>query len=433
LARGRKVLVIGSGGREHALALRLLESDSVAEVIVLPGNAGTAVTPSGLAPKVLRSATGTPADVATRERVDLVVIGPEAPLCAGLTDELSALGLTVFGPTRAAARLEGSKAFMKTFAVRHGIRTARHLVVNDVGALEAEVASFPEPPVVKADGLCAGKGVVVAATHEEAIGAARGMLSGQSFGDAGTTVVLEERIAGAELSLHALSDGERFTLLPAAQDHKRLLDDDRGPNTGGMGTYAPAPLATPGLVERARREIFEPAVRGMAAEGHPFCGALFAGLMVTPSDELVLLEFNVRFGDPETQVLMQTTRGDFGDALDAAARGTLAPDALAPNGEHALCVVLAAHGYPDKPRSGDVIDGLEAASSLEGVRVLHAGTARKDGAVVTSGGRVLGVCAAAASVAAAYERAYAAVARIHFDGMQFRRDIAGRALGQASR
>jgi phosphoribosylamine--glycine ligase len=430
LAVGRKVLVVGSGGREHALALRLLESPSVSEVVVVPGNAGTRQAPAHLAPKVLRSVSGAPLEVARTERPELVVIGPEAPLCAGLADELVRAGLAVFGPSAAAARLEGSKAFMKDFAVRQGIRSARHEVVRDVSALDAALAGFASAPVVKADGLCAGKGVVVAASHAEAREAALAMLSGAAFGDAGRTVVLEERIAGAELSLHALSDGERFVVLPAAQDHKRLRDADRGPNTGGMGTYAPAPLATPSLVARAEREIFARAVSGMAAEGHPFRGVLFAGIMVTPAGEPVLLEFNVRFGDPETQVLMQTTGGDLGDALAAAARGTLEPSALWPNGEHALCVVLAAPGYPEAPRTGDVITGLETAVSLEGVRVLHAGTSLRGDAVVTSGGRVLGVTAHASSLAAAHARAYAAIERIHFYGMQFRRDIGGRALDE---
>ena len=428
MARGRKVLVVGSGGREHALALRLLESESVDEVIVAPGNAGTARTPAWLAPKTLRSATGAPAAIATREAVDLVVVGPEAPLCAGLVDDLSALGLRVFGPNRAAARLEGSKSFMKDFAVRQGIRTARHEVVRELAALEAALGRFPEPPAVKADGLCAGKGVVVADSHAEALEAARGMLTGASFGEAGKTVVLEERVLGAELSLHALVDGERFVMLPAAQDHKRLLDGDRGPNTGGMGTYAPAPLAEPTLLERSRVEIFERAVRGMAEEGAPFRGALFAGLMVTPAGELVLLEFNVRFGDPETQVLLATMGGDLADALDGAARGALDLTALAPNGDHALCVVLAAHGYPEDPRKGDAIHGLLAAETIPGVRVLHAGTALAGEQVVTAGGRVLGVCARGSSLAAAYGEAYRAIAHIRFEGMQFRRDIAGRAL-----
>ena len=391
MARGRKVLVVGSGGREHALALRLLESESVDEVIVAPGNAGTARTPAWLAPKTLRSATGAPAAIATREAVDLVVVGPEAPLCAGLVDDLSAVG-------------------------------------RELAALEAALGRFPEPPVVKADGLCAGKGVVVADSHAEALEAARGMLTGASFGEAGKTVVLEERVLGAELSLHALVDGERFVMLPAAQDHKRLLDGDRGPNTGGMGTYAPAPLAEPTLLERSRVEIFERAVRGMAEEGAPFRGALFAGLMVTPAGELVLLEFNVRFGDPETQVLLATMGGDLADALDGAARGALDLTALAPNGDHALCVVLAAHGYPEDPRKGDAIHGLLAAETIPGVRVLHAGTALAGEQVVTAGGRVLGVCARGSSLAAAYGEAYRAIAHIRFEGMQFRRDIAGRAL-----
>ena len=429
MTTGRKVLVVGSGGREHAIALRLLESASVREVVVVPGNAGTRQAPAHLAPKVLRSVAGAPLEVAQTERTDLVVVGPEAPLCAGLADELTAAGLRVFGPSRAAAELEGSKAFMKDFAVRQGIRTARHEVVRDLAALDAALARFPSAPVVKADGLCAGKGVVVAASHAEARRAAAAMLSGAAFGDAGRTVVLEERVEGSELSLHALTDGERFLVLPAAQDHKRLLDGDRGPNTGGMGTYAPAPLATPELVARADREIFARAVHGMAAEGRPFRGVLFAGIMVTPAGELVLLEFNVRFGDPETQVLMQTTAGDLGDALDAAARGALDPTALRPYGEHALCVVLAAPGYPEAPQTGGVISGLDAAAAVAGVRVLHAGTAARGDSVVTSGGRVLGVTAHADSLEAAHARAYAAIERIHFEGMQFRRDIGGRALG----
>jgi phosphoribosylamine--glycine ligase len=425
--------VVGSGGREHALALRLLESDSVADVIVTPGNAGMQSAPARLAPKTLRSLAGTPRTIAEREAVDLVVIGPEAPLCAGLTDELAEAGLTVFGPTRAAARLEGSKAFMKDFVVRHRIRTARHEVVRAPDALAAALGRFAEPPVVKADGLCAGKGVVVASSHAEALAAARDMLSGASFGDAGKTVVLEERVEGAELSLHALSDGERFVLLPAAQDHKRLLDGDRGPNTGGMGTYAPAPLAVPELVARARSEIFEPALGGMIAEGHPFRGVLFAGLMVRPDGELVLLEFNVRFGDPETQVMLATLDGDFGEALAGAARGALDPQVLVPAARHSVCVVLAAHGYPEKPRSGDVIHGLADAASLEGVSVLHAGTALRGDDIVTAGGRVLGVRATAATLGEARARADAAIGRIRFEGMQFRRDIGARALaGSAS-
>jgi phosphoribosylamine--glycine ligase len=429
MSRRRKVLVVGSGGREHALAVRLLESESVGEVVVLPGNAGTRATPAWARGKTLRNATGEPVAVARSEGIDLVVVGPEAPLCAGVADELASAGIPVFGPSRAAARLEGSKAFMKDFAVRHGLPTARHVVVSDAAELERSVRSFSEPPVVKADGLCAGKGVVVADSHDEAIDAARGMLSGKLFGDAGKRVVLEERVLGSEASVHAISDGERFVVLPAAQDHKRIGDGDRGPNTGGMGTYAPAPLVTPALFERVKREIFAPAFAGLKAEGMPYRGVLFAGLMVTPAGEPILLEFNVRFGDPETQVLVMTTGGDFGEGLACAASGGLSEGALAPNGEHAICIVLAAAGYPDTPKKGDVITGTDAAETLEGVRVFHAGTSLAGSELVTAGGRVLGVTARATTLAEAHARAYRAVERVRFDGVQFRRDIARRALG----
>ncbi|HEY3496775.1 MAG TPA: phosphoribosylamine--glycine ligase [Polyangiaceae bacterium] len=429
----RKVLVVGSGGREHALAHRLLESESVGEVLVAPGNAGTDRTPRTFPDKVLRNVAGSPLEIAERERVDLVVVGPEAPLCAGLADELSARKIRVFGPSRRAAQLEGSKAFMKDFAARHGLPTARHEVVRDLAGAERAVASFSTPPVVKADGLASGKGVVVAESHDEALAALRVMLSGERFGDAGKTVVLEERLPGAELSVHAVCDGERFVLLAAAQDHKRLADGDRGPNTGGMGTYAPAPLASEALLERVRRDIIAPAVRGMAADGNPYVGSLFAGLMVTPAGDPMLLEFNVRFGDPETQVLMQTLRGDFAEALAGAASGTLDPLALESSGEHAVCVVLAAHGYPEAPRTGDTIEGLERAEAFEGVRVFHAGTRRAEQRVESAGGRVLGVTAVGATLAGAHARAYAAVEQIRFAGMQFRRDIAARALAGSSR
>jgi phosphoribosylamine--glycine ligase len=421
-----RVLVVGSGGREHALAARLLESSSVGSVVVVPGNAGIEGDVHG---KPLRRASGDPLEVARREAVDLVVIGPEAPLVAGLADQLRDAGFLVFGPSRRAAQLEGSKAFMKDFAARHRIPTARHAVVRSEAELDASLATFTSAPVVKADGLCAGKGVVVADDFTEARAAAARMLSGEAFGEAGKIVVLEERIAGAEVSVHALCDGERFVLLPAAQDHKRIGDGDRGPNTGGMGTYAPAPILTPELRARVQREIFEPTLRGMASEGNPYLGALFAGLMITPEGEPLLLEFNVRFGDPETQVLMLTTAGDFGAALSAAARGQLDETALRPSGEHAVCVVLAAAGYPEAPRTGEAITGLGEAAAEPGVCVFHAGTARSGDAVVTSGGRVLGVTAKGATLPEAHARAYAAVERVRFAGAQYRRDIARRALG----
>lgn len=393
-----------------------------------PGNAGTLETPAGFEGKRLSSSQDAPLVIAKREAVDLVVVGPEGPLCAGLVDDLTREGVLAYGPSQLAAELEGSKAFMKAFAARHGIPTARHVVTQDPAELEALVASFEVPPVVKADGLCAGKGVVVAETHAEALAAAREMLSGERFGAAGATVVLEERLVGNEASIHAVCDGERFVLLSPAQDHKRIFDGDRGPNTGGMGTYAPAPVVTPLVMQRFETEVMRPTLRGMAAEGRPFRGTLFAGIMVTPDEQVRLIEFNVRFGDPETQVLMATLEGDLAEALAGAARGQLQPDALRASGRHAVCIVLAAHGYPDPPRKGDVIHGLAAAASVPGVDVLHAGTAvGPNGEVVTAGGRVLGVTGQGATLAEAHTRAYQATRLIDFAGKQFRRDIAGRA------
>jgi phosphoribosylamine--glycine ligase len=379
--------------------------------------------------KVLRNAgKDAPLAIAKRENVDLVVVGPEGPLCDGLVDELTREGVLAYGPSKLAAELEGSKAFMKGIAVRHGIPTARHVIVKDLAELETEVRRFDIPPVVKADGLCAGKGVVVAETHDEALAAARGMLSGQSFGVAGATVVLEERLVGNEASIHAICDGERFMLLHAAQDHKRIFDGDRGPNTGGMGTYAPAPVVTPQVMQRFEREVMQPLMRGMAAEGRPFRGTLFAGVMVTADEQVRLIEFNVRFGDPETQVLMATLDGDLAEALASAAAGKLDASALRPSGQHAVCIVLAASGYPNTPRKGDVISGLAEAEQLEGVRVIHAGTALDgQGNVVTAGGRVLGVTGSADTLKEAHARAYAATRKIQFAGMQYRRDIAARA------
>lgn len=425
---GRKVLVVGSGGREHALALSLLDSPSVGEVVVSPGNAGTARQPAG-SEKVLRNVVGQPREVALAEKPDLVVIGPEAPLCDGVVDELSALGFTVYGPSRRAAQLEGSKAFMKAFLERHQLPTARHRTITEPGEIDAAVRSFSVPPVVKADGLCAGKGVVVATTHEEACMVASGMLSGAAFGTAGRRVILEERLVGAEASIHAICDGERALLLPAAQDHKRAFDGDQGPNTGGMGTYAPAPVVTPAMLEWIGERVIEPVLSGMSAEGMPFRGTLFAGLMISPEGEVRVLEFNVRFGDPETQVLLAVLRGDLACLLDSAARGCLDPKAVEITDEHALCVVMAAGGYPGPVRKDDVISGIDRAEMVQGVRVIHAGTRHaSSGELVTAGGRVLGVTASGATLAEAAERAYSATRQIHFAGAHFRSDIGHRAL-----
>ena len=428
MSTGRKIMVVGSGGREHALALALLDSPSVSEVFVVPGNAGT-MRPPSRSTKVLRNVAGVPLDVAKLERPDLVVIGPEVPLCEGLSDQLSDAGILVYGPSKAAAQLEGSKAFMKDFVARHGLPTARYVTVTRPEDVQAAVHGFDVPPVVKADGLCAGKGVVVAESYEEAIAAAQEMLSGQAFGDAGLKVVLEERLLGAEASIHAICDGTRAFLLPAAQDHKRIFDGDRGPNTGGMGTYAPAPLVTPELSARIASEVIQPVLDGMREEGYPFVGTLFAGLMISPAGELKVLEFNVRFGDPETQVLMGVIAGDLAELLVSAARGRLDSSALVVTDSQAICVVLAAHGYPGSVRTGDSISGIADAERIEGVRVVHAGTKlNASGELVTAGGRVLGVTASGRTLHEAATRAYSAVDKISFSGVQFRRDIGHRAL-----
>lgn len=424
MSAGRKILIVGSGGREHALALRLLASDSVAQVIGCPGNPSWDCD----SPKVLRSVAGQPVEVARAEGVDLVVIGPEVPLVEGMADRIREANIPCFGPSKKAAALEGSKAVMKQFCRRHGIRAARDVIVKSLGELEAALAEFDSPPVVKADGLCAGKGVVVAESMEEARQAATEMLSGVSFGDAGTTVVLEERLLGSEASIHAICDGERAVLLPTAQDHKRIFDGDQGPNTGGMGTYAPAPVVSEAMLAEIKTNVIEKVVSGMKAEGTPFVGALFGGLMISEAGEPVVLEFNVRFGDPETQVLTQIIEGDFGEALLAAAEGRLREGMLKATGEHAMCVVLAAENYPASPTKGDVISGVSAAEEGEGVRVFHAGTALSGDELVTAGGRVLGVTARGATLREARDRAYAAVDQIEFRGRQVRRDIGHRAL-----
>jgi phosphoribosylamine---glycine ligase len=430
--RNRRVLVVGKGGREHALAERLLESQSVAEVIVTPGNPGTdAASRPARAGKRMYNVDGPPQKVARELQPDLVVIGPEAPLCEGLVDELTEAGLLAYGPTRAAARLEGSKAFLKEFAVRHGIHTARHHTVRSEAELTRALGDFASAPVVKADGLCAGKGVLVAESHEEAAAAAREMLSGRAFGDAGRTVVLEERLYGSEVSAHAICDGTRGLMLPFVQDHKRLLENDAGPNTGGMGTYGPVTLPSPELATYIQSSIIDKVLAGMAAAGTPFRGTLFANLMLVPGEKPALIEINARFGDPETQILTNILEGDLCELLIRAARGELGGASqlqLEPR-RSALCVILAAPGYPAGPQLGAAILGLTEAANAEGVRIYHAGTALAAGQTVTAGGRVLAVTGVGADLAQAHARAYRAAAAIHFPGKQLRRDIAARALG----
>lgn len=418
-----RVLVVGAGAREHALCSALVAARC--DVITAPGNAGTASL--GRNVDVRADDVDGLVALATRERVDLVVVGPELPLTLGLVDALQARGVRAFGPGRQAARLEGSKAFMKRFCARHHIPTAGFAVFDDADAAERHVRGVGRPLVVKADGLAAGKGVVVPATVDEACAAIDRFVRRRELGDAGATVVLEELLPGEEASFHVVCDGVRGVPLAAAQDHKRVGDGDRGPNTGGMGAYAPAPVVTPAVHERVMREIVEPTLAGMAADGHPFRGVLFVGLMIDAGIPRVL-EYNVRFGDPEATVLVPTYDGDWYALLDASARGDMGALEARPPVGAAMAVVMAAAGYPGKPSTGDVIAGLDAARP-PGAFVFHAGTARNaEGAVVTTGGRVLAVGARAATLVDAARDAYAAVDAIHWPGEHHRRDIGRRAL-----
>jgi phosphoribosylamine--glycine ligase len=422
------VLVIGAGGREHALAWKIARSPRVGKVFVAPGNGGTA-----LEPELTNVAVTDVAELvafARAEQVALTVVGPEVPLAAGVVDAFRATGLRIFGPTRAAAQLESSKDFAKAFMVRHGIPTAAYRTFTDASAAHAYVAEQGAPIVVKADGLAAGKGVVVAETTGEAHDAIDAMFFGNRLAihhnEAGARVVVEERLAGEEASFIVMADGRNVLPLASSQDHKRLLDGDRGPNTGGMGAYSPAPVVTPAVHARIMREIILPAVQGMAAEGIPYTGFLYAGVMIDTAGKPRTLEFNCRLGDPEAQPILMRLKSDLVDLLEHAASGTL--DHADPEWDRrsALGVVLAAEGYPDNPRRGDPISGLNAVT--EECKVFHAGTLLAEGKAVTAGGRVLCVTALGETVRQAQRTAYAAVDAIHFDGMQYRKDIGNRAL-----
>ena len=424
------VLVIGSGGREHALAWKLAQSTRVSKVYVAPGNAGTARDPALV--NVPATAIADLVDFAREREIGLTVVGPEAPLAAGVVDAFRAAGLPIFGPTKAAAQLESSKDYAKSFMTRHRIPTARHRTFADAAEAHAYVEREGVPIVIKADGLAAGKGVVVAATAAEAHAAIDAMLVDSAFAEAGARVVIEEFLAGEEASFIVMVDGRHVLALASSQDHKRLKDGDTGPNTGGMGAYSPAPVVTPELHARLMREVILPTVQGMAADGIPYTGFLYAGVMIDAQGVPRVLEFNCRLGDPETQPIMLRLKSDLVDLLDHAIDGTLDQAHAEWDRRTALCVVLAAHGYPEAPRRGDAIEGLERVTPAAhpDVAVFHAGTALEGGRVVASGGRVLGVTALGDSVRQAQRAAYAAIGTIRFDGMQYRTDIGHRALAR---
>jgi phosphoribosylamine---glycine ligase len=428
-----KVLVIGGGGREHALAWKLAQSPKVQAVYVAPGNGGTALDPA--LENVPITDIAWLRQWAIQEKIALTVVGPEAPLAAGVVDEFRAHGLRVFGPTKAAAQLESSKAFSKAFMKRHGIPTAEYETFSDPAAAHAYVDQRGAPIVVKADGLAAGKGVVVAMTVAAAHEAIDFMLLDNQLGvthnEGGARVVIEEFLQGEEASFIVVCDGKNVLPLASSQDHKRLLDNDQGPNTGGMGAYSPAPVVTPQVHARAMREIILPTIKGMEHDGIPFTGFLYAGLMIDAQGKPKTLEFNCRMGDPETQPIMMRMRSDFFEVMMAATSESLDKVDLQWDRRTALGVVMAAAGYPLAPRKGDVITGLP--KPADDAMVFHAGTAQQDGQTVTSGGRVLCVTTLADSVRAAQQRAYDVIRGIHFDGAQYRRDIGHRALHANSR
>ena len=423
-----KILLIGSGGREHALAWKLAQSPQVQTVFVAPGNGGTATakqTTAGIQNLPISDLQDL-ADFAKREKIQLTVVGPEAPLAAGIVDVFRENGLRIFGPTQLAAQLESSKDFSKAFMKRHGIPTADYQTFSNRLEAHAYIDAKGAPIVIKADGLAAGKGVVVAMSLEEAHAAVDMMLADNKLGNAGARVVIEEFLTGEEASFIVLVDGKNVLALATSQDHKRLLDADQGPNTGGMGAYSPAPVVTPEVHARALREVIMPTVKGMESDGLPYTGFLYAGLMISPDGKIKTLEFNCRMGDPETQPIMARLRSDLVHALDMAVDGKLNEVELEWDRRTALGVVLAAYNYPETPRNGDVITGIPA--DTEDQLSFHAGTKLQEGKLLTSGGRVMCVVGLADTVRGAQQKAYDAISQIQFDGMQYRKDIGYRAI-----
>ena len=422
-----KILLIGGGGREHALAWKLAQSPKVESILAAPGNPGIAELPKCECVALNLDDLEKVADFAEDNGIDLTVVGPEATLVAGIADVFKRRGLPVFGPSKAAAQLEGSKAFSKELMAKYDIPTAFFKVCEDIETAKSYVEEKGAPIVVKADGLAAGKGVVVAMTKEEALAAIDDMMGDQIFGNAGARVVLEEFMEGEEASLLAFTDGKTVVPMIAAQDHKRIFDNDEGPNTGGMGTYAPAPVMTDVLRLKATERVLKPVVAAMAEEGTPYQGCLYAGLMIN-GDSVKVVEFNCRFGDPETQVILPLLDGDLADIMLACATGTLDEVEVAWHDKAAVCVVMASGGYPGKYENGKEITGLTEANADEATVVFHAGTKAVDGKIVTAGGRVLGVTSVDKNIRDARDRAYAAVEKVKFDQVFYRKDIAWRAL-----
>lgn len=422
-----RILLIGGGGREHALAWKLAQSDKVEKIFAAPGNPGIAMLKKCSCIDLKLDDLEKVADYAEEESIDLTVVGPEATLVAGIADVFKRRGLPVFGPSKAAAQLEGSKAFSKELMAKYNIPTAFFKICEDMETAKAYVKEKGAPIVVKADGLAAGKGVVVAMTEEEALEAIEEMMGDHKFGNAGARVVLEEYMEGEEASLLAFTDGKTVVPMLAAQDHKRIFDNDQGPNTGGMGTYAPAPVMTDILRLKATERILKPVVAAMAKEGTPYQGCLYAGLMIK-DDVIKVVEFNCRFGDPETQVVLPLLESDLAEIMLACATGTLDQADVAWSDKAAVCVVMASGGYPESYETGKAITGLAEADAQENTVVFHAGTKNAAGSIVTAGGRVLGVTAVDDNIRAARDRAYAAVENIKFEGAFYRKDIAWRAL-----